>query len=179
MPSIEPYQYGCIRGSSTAVYLVWMYYLIVKWLDTSNSIVYLLFVDCRKVFGLVIHLKALTNLTEMGAKNQTLVLVIVTEFLWRRLQSFYPLFAEDNCSEWPRLTFGSPQATKLVPRSFLAVIKRILAEFEECFKFVDDLSALLKYTALNGVSKHQFGSTLFIDFITQCQSNDLQVKEQK
>ncbi|XP_065573801.1 uncharacterized protein LOC136035759 [Artemia franciscana] len=38
-PAIDPYQYGCIRGSSTSIYLVRMYHLIVQWMDTSNSTV--------------------------------------------------------------------------------------------------------------------------------------------
>ena len=36
-PAIDPYQYGCIRGSRTAIYLVRMYHLIVKWLDIVLS----------------------------------------------------------------------------------------------------------------------------------------------
>ena len=58
-------------------------------------------------------------------------------------------------------------------------INPILAEFEERFKFVDDLSALLKYIVENAVTKQQYDPTFFTDFINQCKSNSLQVNEQK
>ena len=44
-PAFDPYQYGCIRGSSTAIYLVRMYHLTVQWFDTSNSAVDLILAD--------------------------------------------------------------------------------------------------------------------------------------
>ena len=121
-----------------------MYHSIVQWLDTSNSTVDLFLADYRKAFDLIKHKTALTNLKEMGAKTQ--ILLLVREFLEGRRQSVYPLFAEYTCSEWSELTCGCPQGTKLAALLFLAVINPILAEFEERFKFVDDLSALLKYS---------------------------------
>ena len=113
----------------------------------------------------------------MGAKTQ--ILLLVREFLQGRRQSVYPLFAEDTCSEWSELTCGCPQGTKLAALLFLAVINPILAEFEERSKFVDDLSALLKYIVENAVTKQQSDPTFFTDFINQCKSNSLQVNEQK
>ena len=68
--AIDPYQYGCIRGSSTSIYLVQMYHLIVQWLESSNSTVDLFLADYRKAFDLIKHMTALTNLKEMGAKTQ-------------------------------------------------------------------------------------------------------------
>ena len=176
-PSIDPYQYGCIRGSSTSIYLVRMYHLIVQWLNTSNSTADLFLADYRKAFDLIKHKTALTNLKEMGAKTQ--ILLLVTEFLQGRRQSVYPLFVEDTCSEWSELTCGCPQGTKLAALLLLAVINPILAEFEERFKYVDDLSALLKYIVENAVTKQQYDPTFFTDFINQCKSNSLQVNEQK
>ena len=77
------------------------------------------------------------------------------EFLQGRRQSFYLLFAEDTFSEWSGLTCGCPgyEGTKLATLLFLAVINPILAEFEGRFKFVNDLSALLKYIIENAVTK--------------------------
>ena len=53
--AIDPYQYGCIRGSSTSINLVRMYHLIVQWLDTSNSTVDLFLAEYRKSFDLIKH----------------------------------------------------------------------------------------------------------------------------
>ena len=176
-PSIDTYQYGCIRGSSTAIYLVRMYHLIVEWLDSPNSVIDLLLADYRKAFDLIEHLIALKNLKEMGAGKN--LLLLVRDFLRGRRQSVYPLFADVIRSEWTELTCGCPQGTKLAALLFLAVINKILAEFEERFKFVDDLSSLLKYIVENAVAKQQFEPTLFSDFVNQCKSNSLQLNEQK
>jgi hypothetical protein len=154
-----------------------MYHLIVEWLDSPNSVIDLLLADYRKAFDLIEHLIALKDLKEMGAGKN--LLLLVRDFLRGRRQSVYPLFADDIHSEWTELTGGCPQGTKQAALLFLAVINKILAEFEERFKFVDDLSSLLKYIVENAVAKKQFEPTLFSDFVNQCKSNSLQLNEQK
>ena len=64
--------------------------------------------------------------------------------------------------------------------SFISCVNNpILAEFEEHFKFVDDLSVLFKYIVENAVAKQQSDPTFFPNFINQCKSNSLKVNEQK
>ncbi|XP_065564321.1 uncharacterized protein LOC136029743 [Artemia franciscana] len=73
---LDPYQYGCLRGSSTTVYLVRMYHLIVEWLDRGSAIVDLLLVDYRKAFDLIRHSVAITNLRTMDSTICSLSLVL-------------------------------------------------------------------------------------------------------
>ena len=140
---LDPYQHGCLRSSSTTVYLVRMYHLIVEWLDRGTAIVNLLLVDYRKAFDLIRHSVAITNLRTMGAHKHILLLVI--NFLQARNQCVYSLFPGDTDSEWVELTCGAPQGIMLASLLFLAVINFILSGYEERFKYVDDLSVLLKY----------------------------------
>ena len=124
-----------------------MYHLIVEWLDRGSAIVDLLLVDYRKAFDLIRHSVAITNLRTMGAQKHILLLVI--NFLQTRYQCvsqvFSSLFPGDTDSEWVELTCGAPQGTNLASLLFLAVINFILPGYEERFKYVDDLSVLLKY----------------------------------
>ena len=52
-PSLDPFQYSCLKGSSTTHYLVRLFHLITEWLDQRNTIVDLLLADYRKAFDLI------------------------------------------------------------------------------------------------------------------------------
>lgn len=175
--SLDPYQYGCLKGSSTTVYLVRLYHLIVEWLDQGGTIVDLLLADYRKAFDLIRHYTAVNNLKVMGACRHILLLII--DFLRDRLQSVYGLYPGDTDSEWSELTCGAPQGTKLAALLFLAVINFVLADFDERFKFVDDLSTLLKYLIEKSQTVPQFSESFIDNFRDQCSENSLQINETK
>jgi len=140
---LDPYQYGCLRGSSTTVYLIRMYHLIVEWLDRGCASVDLFLKDYRKAFDAIRHSVAIINLRTMGTNN--VILLLVTNFLQALYQCFYSLFPGDTDSELVELTCRAPQGTKLASLLFLAVINFILSGYEEIFKYVANLSVLLKY----------------------------------
>ena len=60
-------------------------------------------------------------------------------------QHVYALFAKDLNSKWAEITCSAPQGTKLVALLFLAVINHILVDFDEHFKYVNDLPTLIKF----------------------------------
>jgi len=65
-PSLDPFQYGCLKGSSPTHYLVRRYRLITEWLDKGSTIVDVLLADYHKAFNLIPHIIALHNLKQMG-----------------------------------------------------------------------------------------------------------------
>ena len=75
----------------------------------------------------------------------TYIFLLVINFLQACYQCIYSLFPGDTNSEWVELTCGAPQGNKLASVLFLEVINFILSCYEERFKYVDDLSVLLKY----------------------------------
>ena len=176
-PALDPFQYGCLKGSSTTHYLVRLYHLITEWLDKGSSLVDLLLVDYRKAFDLIRHYTAANNLKKMGARKHILLLVV--DFLRNRCQCVYALFPSDLNSEWAELTCGAPQGTKLAALLFLAVINYIILEFEDRFKYVDDLSLLLKYLAEKSDVYPQFSSEIRNSFLEACSINDLQLNMNK
>ena len=176
-PSLDPFQYGCLKGCSTSVYLVRLYHLVVEWLEFGSSFVDLLLVDYRKAFDLIKHPLAAQNLKSMGARKHILQLVV--DFLRHRYQKVYALFPGDIESEWVEITCGAPQGTKLAALLFLAVINYVLSDFDDRFKFVDDLSALLKYHVKDSQAVAQFDPNFFDQFKSQCTANSLQINENK
>jgi len=57
-PSVDPCQYGCLKGSITTICLIRMYHPSVEWLDRGSAIVNLL-VYYGKAFHLIRHFIAL------------------------------------------------------------------------------------------------------------------------
>ena len=114
-----------------------MYDQILTWLDKQGCFVDLAAIDFRKAFDLLSHLVACQNLKRMGAKHQTLAIVL--DFLSERQQKVFALHEEDCDSEWSKITCGAPQGMKLELRFYL------LVERTDKYKFVDDLLLLLSY----------------------------------
>ena len=61
----------------------------------------------------------------------------------------YALFTRHFNSKWTEIMCRASQGTKLTALLFLAVINYVLVDFDECFEYVNDLSALLKFSWIN------------------------------
>jgi len=74
---------------------------------------------------------------------------------------------------------GAPQGTKLAALLFIAVINFVLSEFEDRFKYVDDLSVLLKYLIENSEAVPQFSDVIMSNFKTNAPSTALKSTKEK
>ena len=171
-PSLAPFQYRCLKGSSTTVYLVRMYHFSVEWLDRGSTIVDLLLVDYRKAFDLIRNFIAMTNLQALGARKHFLLLVI-----GKTVSSAST--SGDTNSEWTELTCGAPQGAKPAAPLFLGIINFVLSDFEVMFKYVDDLSVLLKHLIGSSEAVPRFSAAIMSNFKDQCTINSLQINEGK
>ena len=176
-PNIDPFQYGCLSGSNTSVYLVRLYDDILSWLEKGKSFVDLALADYRKAFDLIKHIIALNNLSEMGAKSD--LLRLVADFLSQREQCVFALSEDDSNSAFLPITCGAPQGTKLAGIIFLAVINFILRTFKDRYKFVDDLSFLLKYLLEGQSAILLFDPSLPTVYQNECERASLTLNEQK
>ena len=77
------------------------------------------------------------------------------------------------------LTCGAPQGTKLATLLFLAVINFVFSEFKDRFKYVDNLSVLLKHLIVNSEAVPQFSGVIMSNFKDQYTINSLQINEGK
>ncbi|XP_065562451.1 uncharacterized protein LOC136028533 [Artemia franciscana] len=96
-----------------------------------------------------------------------------------RKQRVYALFEGDSDSDWTGKTCGSPQGTKLAAIVFIAVINYLLVEYEDHYKFIDDISFLLKYLVENGIVKKEFSDDFFDAFIAECNVSKLIINTNK
>ena len=175
--SIDKYQYGGLQECSTTVYLVRMYDCILTWLDKGNRFLDLGAIDFQKAFDFINHLIAGQNLKIMGAKKR--VLSVIMDFLSNRKQRVYALFEGDSDSDWTGITCGAPQGTKLAAIVFIAVINYLLVKYEDHYKFIDDISFLLKYLVENGIVKKEFSDDFFDAFIAECNVSKLIINTNK
>ncbi|XP_065583824.1 uncharacterized protein LOC136042814 [Artemia franciscana] len=175
--SIDKYQYGGLQDCSTTVYLVRMYDCILTWLDKGNRFLDQGAIDFQKAFDFINHLIAGQNLKIMGAKKR--VLSVIMDFLSNRKQRVYALFEGDSDSDWTGITCGAPQGTKLAAIVFIAVINYLLVEYEDHYKFIDDISFLLKYLVENGIVEKEFSDDIFDAFIAECNVSKLIINTNK
>ncbi|XP_065582837.1 uncharacterized protein LOC136041954 [Artemia franciscana] len=175
--SIDKYQYGGLQECNTTIYLVRMYDCILTWLDKGNRFLDLGAIDFQKAFDFINHLIAGQNLKIMGAKKR--VLSVIMDFLSNRKQRVYALFGGDSDSDWTGITCGVPQGTKLAAIVFIAVINYLLVEYEDHYKFIDDISFLLKYLVENGIVKKEFSDDFFDALIAECNVSKLIINTNK
>ena len=132
---LDPKQYGNIKGKSTSHYLVYLLDVILKGLDTPNTMGALLLIDFKKAFDLIDHNVAINELHKMGCRPS--ILAFVADFLsGRRHRVRY----DDTLSEYDGITCGVPQGTRLGVLVFLAVVDSLCRDVEHRAKFVDDLT---------------------------------------
>ena len=130
-----------------------MYDSLLKWVD---SFVDRGAIDFQKAFDLIYHILAALNLKLMEAKKMTLTLLL--DFLSLRMQSVFALYEGDSNSQWSSPTCGAPQDTKLAAIVFFSVINSLIADYDDHYKFVGDLSFILKYLVQHTVVTPQFSS---------------------
>ena len=123
-------------------------------------------IDFRNTYDLIDHNVAVLNLKLMGAKKKTLTLVL--DFLSQRMHRVFALYEGDSNSEWSSSTCGALQGTKLAAIVFLSVINFLITDYDDRYKFVDDLSFILKYLVQNGVVTPKFSSNFFSVFTKEC-----------
>ena len=171
--SIDQRQYSGLKDCNTSVYLVRMHDSLLKWVEKGHSFVDLGAIDFRKAFDLINHIVAALNLKLMGAKKKTLTLVL--DFFRQRMHRVFALYECDTNSKWSSSTCGAPQGTKLAAIVFLPVINFLIADYDDRYKFVDDLSFTLKYLVQNGVVTPQFSSNFFNVFTKECVELNLEI----
>ena len=145
-PHLDPRQFGNIRGSSTTHYLVSLMDTILRGMDKPRKCATLCTIDFSKAFDRVNHNVVIHKLIKYGVDEAILSTVI--SFLSDRTQSVRigPCISEELL-----LTCGVPQGTKLGPLIFLTLVNDALMDFDQRWKYVDDLS-ILEVRSTSGVS---------------------------
>ena len=69
---------------------------------------------------------------------------MIVDFLKNFHQCVYAFLPGDFNFEWAKIACGATRGTKQA-LLFIPVMNYVLVDFDECFKGVDDLSALLKF----------------------------------
>ena len=95
-------------------------------------------------------------------------------FFCKTVSSVYSLFPEHANSKWAALTCSAPQRTKLAALLFSAIINFVLSDFWDKFKYVDNLSVLMKYLTENFKAVPQFSDAIMSNSIDRCTINSLQ-----
>ena len=145
--SIDPKQFGNLKGHSTTHYLVYLLDEIHKGLEQPNTIANLILVDFKKVFDYVNHSVAITDLIQLGCRAS--IIPFVSSFLTgRRHRVKY----EGTVSPPAPITCGVPQGTRAGPIIFLALINSVCREIEQRAKFVDDVSLAHIINILNEIN---------------------------
>ena len=133
--SLDPRQFGSLKGTSTVMALVEMYHQWVTALDKPGRIVRILLLDFRKAFDLVDHAILLQKLVHTGAPD--FLVNWTASFLCQRQQRVK--IAKD-VSPWSVLNAGVPQGTLLGPVCFLLHINDLKTSCDT-YKYVDDSTA--------------------------------------
>ena len=132
MPHIDPYQYGCVKKSSTTHALV---HLIHQWLsatETPKSVIRSCLIDFSKAFDRIDHAILLHKLQLLNTPQ--LLLTWCAHFLYNRQQ--HVLF-NNVSSSWKHIHAGVPQGTKLGPLFFLVMVNDLWSDLP-LYKYVDD-----------------------------------------
>ena len=132
---LEPDQFGCIPGSSTAHALINLMHNWAQATDGTGNTVRIFALDYRKAFDLIDHSLLLSKLSTYNINPYIINWIIA--FLKDRKQRVK--LAHDCLSEWGSVRAGVPQGTKLGPWLFLVMINDLkVPSASDCIKYVDD-----------------------------------------
>lgn len=135
-PSLDPRQFGCQKGQSTAHYLVNSVNFLCRESERPQNMSTLVFTDFSKAFDRIDHTVAIQKLISIGAR--TTLILWVCDFLSLRCQR---VRYGAQLSDWETLTCSVPQGTLLGPLIFLVVFDDAMRNATaERWKYVDDLS---------------------------------------
>ena len=132
MPNIDPYQYGCVKKSSTTHALV---HLIHHWLNATkapNTVIRSCLIDFSKAFDRIDHTILLHKLQLFNTPQ--VLLNWCANFLPNRKQR---VCLNSFSSPWKHVHAGVPQGTKLGPLFFLVMVNDLRTDLP-LYKYVDD-----------------------------------------
>ena len=104
--SLDPHQFGSLKGSSTTHALVELVHQWQQALDTPGKMVRVLMLDFSKAFDRVDHTILLDKLANLGLPN--FIVKWMTSFLCRRQQR---VKIGQYVSDWSTINAGVPQGT--------------------------------------------------------------------
>ena len=150
---IDPYQFGCLKGSSTTYCLLHMIHSWLSHLDSSSNgkHIRVTFLDLSKAFDRIGHNFIIGNCYNFSSERRQRVKI------------------GETVSSWLPVTAGVPQWTKLGQILFMIMVNNLRANTPKTkmWKFVDDVTSSESLT-LNSSSASQ--STL--DNINSWTSNN-------
>ena len=133
--NLDPRQYGNLKGSSTAHYLIYLLDTIHQALDKPHHMASLVLVDFKKAFDFVDHSIAITELISLGCRAS--IIPFISDFLTgRRHRVRY----KDAVSDPAPITCGVPQGTRAGCVIFLALVNSLCKGMANRAKYVDDLT---------------------------------------
>jgi hypothetical protein len=141
---IHPQQFGVLKKSSTAHYMIQLYDFLLKSIDKKPNPVVLSLIDCEKAYDLINHSILLQELIKIGINGNST----------RWIHSF--LSNRKNCtrengiySSFQPMSRGCPQGTLLGAICFIVTFNPLLKRLSDIgpvdtriFGYVDDLTSI-------------------------------------
>ena len=133
MPNIDPYQYGCVKKSSTTHALV---HLTHHWLNATeapNTVIRSCLIDFSKAFDRIDHTILLHKLQLFNTPQ-----VLLNWCANFRTNQKQRVCLNSFFSPWKHVHAGVPQGTKLGSLFFLVMVNDLRTSDLPLYKYVDD-----------------------------------------
>ena len=133
---IDPQQFAR-KGHSTSDTLLYILQATYEAVDSGEACARIFFTDFAKGFDLTDHTILIQELDKLEV--HTALLSWIVTFLTSRQQA---VWIGGLLSDWKTMKEGIPQGTKLGVILFAVMTNRLLSDWHQRIKFVDDSSAL-------------------------------------